>query len=148
MKKVFLTLEILNQLKWLVLKIYLKYLSNFTLSNIKFMTLYFRNFPWLLLQSEELNYQFVFPSPPHFSKLYMHYTYIYQTSYFDLIVDSSSVKNSNLHHASSYLEYLFVLIPISLGLKIIRLKNNKLAWRAVMSVIRYLFISGATMLLS
>jgi len=39
--------------------------------------------------SEELNYQFVFPSPPHFSKLYMHYTYIYRTSYFDLIVGSS-----------------------------------------------------------
>jgi len=100
------------------------------------------------ITSEELNYQFVFPSPPHFSKLYMHYTYIYRTSYFDLIVDSSnySVKNSDLHHASSYLEYLLVSIPISLGLKIIRLKNNKFAWRAIMSVIRYLFISGATML--
>jgi len=41
--------------------------------------------------SEELSYQFVFPSPPHFSKLYMHY--IYRTSYFDLIVDSSSIKS-------------------------------------------------------
>jgi len=38
--------------------------------------------------SEELNYQFVFLSPSHFSKLYMHYV---RTSYFDLIVDSSSV---------------------------------------------------------
>jgi len=28
--------------------------------------------------SAELNYQFIFSSPPHFSKLYMHYTYIYQ----------------------------------------------------------------------
>jgi len=27
--------------------------------------------------NEELNYQFVFSSPPHFSKLYMHYTYTY-----------------------------------------------------------------------
>jgi len=43
--------------------------------------------------SEELNYQFVFSFPPHFSKLYMYYIYIYWTSYFDLIVDSSNVKH-------------------------------------------------------
>jgi len=98
--------------------------------------------------SEELNYQFVFPSPLHFSKLYVHYTYMYRTSYFDLIVGSSSVKNPDLRHASSYLKYLLVLIPINLGLKFIQLKNNKVAWRAIMSVIRYLFISGAMMLLS
>jgi len=42
--------------------------------------------------SEELNYQFVFPSPPHFLKWYMHYTCIYRINYFDLIVGSSSVK--------------------------------------------------------
>jgi len=41
--------------------------------------------------SEELNYQFVFLSSPHFSKLYM-YTYIYWISYFDLIVGNSSVN--------------------------------------------------------
>jgi len=46
--------------------------------------------------SEELNYQFVFLSPPYFSKLYMHYTYIYRTSYFDLIIDSSSVNETSL----------------------------------------------------
>jgi len=28
--------------------------------------------------SEEFNYQFVFLSLPHFSKLYKYYTYIYQ----------------------------------------------------------------------
>jgi len=43
--------------------------------------------------SEELNYQFVFLSPSHFSKLYVYYTYIYRISYFDLIVGSSSVKS-------------------------------------------------------
>jgi len=42
--------------------------------------------------SEKLNYQFVFSSSPHFSKLYMHYTYIYRTNCFDLIVGSSSIK--------------------------------------------------------
>jgi len=41
--------------------------------------------------SEELNYQFVFPSPPHFFKV-MHYTYIYRISYFDLIFGRSGVK--------------------------------------------------------
>jgi len=41
--------------------------------------------------SEELSNQFVFLSPPHFLKLYMHYTYIYWTSYFDLIVGRSVV---------------------------------------------------------
>jgi len=46
-----------------------------------------------IIISEELNYQFVFPSPLHFSKLYMHYTYIYRISYFDLIVDSSRVMS-------------------------------------------------------
>jgi len=42
--------------------------------------------------SEELNYQFVFLSLPHFSKLCM-YTYINWISYFDSIVDGSSVNN-------------------------------------------------------
>jgi len=50
--------------------------------------------------SEELNYQFVFPSPPHFSKLCT-IPNIYGTSYFGLIVGSSSVKNfkrkNNVH---------------------------------------------------
>jgi len=41
------------------------------------------------LLSEELNYQFVFPSSPYFSKLYALYLYI---SYFDLIVGNSSVN--------------------------------------------------------
>jgi len=36
--------------------------------------------------SEELNL------PSHFSKLYMHRTYIYRSSYFNLIVGSSSVN--------------------------------------------------------
>jgi len=45
--------------------------------------------------SEELNYQFVFSSSLHFSKLYMHYTYIPRASYFDLIVVSFSVNTTN-----------------------------------------------------
>jgi len=39
--------------------------------------------------------KFVFPSSSHVLKLYMHYTFIYRTSYFDLIVGSSSVKYYN-----------------------------------------------------
>jgi len=33
----------------------------------------FRDFYYTI--SEELNYQFIFPFSPHFSQLYMHYTY-------------------------------------------------------------------------
>jgi len=81
-----LTLELPNQSKRLILKIHLKYTQIYDFLFQKFSMTF-------ITISEELNYQFVFPSSSHFSKLYMHCTYIYRTSYFDLIVGSSSGKN-------------------------------------------------------
>jgi len=56
--------------------------------------------------SEELNYQLIFLSlsPSHFSNfLYMHYTYTYRTSCFDLIVGSSNVKSKEFYCEKFYL---------------------------------------------
>jgi len=62
-----------------VLKLHLKYIQVYKSLFQKFSMTF-------ITTSEELYYQFVFLSPIHFSKLYMHYTYIYWISYFDLIV--------------------------------------------------------------
>jgi len=55
-------------------------------------SLFQKFFMTFIIISEESNYQFVFFSHAHFSKLYMHYIYMYRISYFDLIVGSSVLK--------------------------------------------------------
>jgi len=60
--------------------------------------------------SEELNYQFV-PSPLHFLKLYMHYTYIYRTSYFDLIIGfsvnhSTTITNKKMFKTTRHVTFI------------------------------------------